>query len=70
MRKRIVKTSSKVKYKSGKTKGIPYIVKETAPAYGNYQVDITDKKKNKTPFSVLSLFSGCGGLDLGFVGGF
>jgi DNA (cytosine-5)-methyltransferase 1 len=29
-----------------------------------------DKKARKTSFKVISLFSGCGGMDLGFIGGF
>lgn len=41
----------------------PFIVRESQPLYGN-------RPKLKSHFSVISLFSGCGGLDLGFVGGF
>lgn len=70
MKKRTSKIPPEVKYKFNKAKNAPYIVRETGPDYGSYQSKIGEQKKVKTPFSVLSLFSGCGGLDLGFVGGF
>jgi len=34
------------------------------------QVNNNTKSKRKETLSVLSLFSGCGGMDLGFEGGF
>ncbi|WP_312076731.1 hypothetical protein [Chryseobacterium sp.] len=34
-----------------------------------YYQDVKSRKKNDT-LNVLSLFSGCGGMDLGFEGGF
>lgn len=34
------------------------------------KVDVKAIKKAKKPFKVVSLFSGCGGLDVGFMGGF
>jgi len=70
MRKRTNKTPHKVKYKFSKAKNAPYIIRETGQDYGSYQPQVNKQKKDKTPFSVLSLFSGCGGLDLGFSGGF
>ncbi len=59
-----------MRYKYSKTKNIPYVVRETAPAYGSYRSSATVQKETNKSFSVLSLFSGCGGLDLGFIGGF
>ncbi|MDO8676675.1 MAG: DNA cytosine methyltransferase [Candidatus Azambacteria bacterium] len=70
MKKRIKKTSSRIKYKYNKVKNAPYIIRETAPIYGCYQSSTISQKEIKKSYSVLSLFSGCGGLDLGFVGGF
>ena len=70
MKKRITKISPRVKYKYNETKNAPYIVRETVPTYGSYQPRTTDQKETKNPLSIISLFSGCGGLDLGFVGGF
>ena len=67
MKRRTNKTSALIKYKSDKTKNTPYIVRENVSVYGDYQPQTVDRKN---PFSILSLFSGCGGLDLGFVGGF
>lgn len=70
MKKRTNKTFPRVKYKYNKAKNAPYVVRETAPTYGSYQPRTIGQKETQKTFSVLSLFSGCGGLDLGFVGGF
>ena len=64
------KTFPQVKYKYSKTQNAPYVVREATSSYGSYQPPVTDQKEAKKSFSVISLFSGCGGLDLGFVGGF
>lgn len=70
MKKRTNKIVHKVKYKFSKANSAPYIVRESGPNYDTYQLQVNEQKKAKIPFSTLSLFSGCGGLDLGFVGGF
>lgn len=44
------------------------VVKEPQLEFLYYQ-DVKSRKKNET-LNVLSLFSGCGGMDLGFEGGF
>ena len=44
------------------------VVKEPQLEFLYYQ-DVKSRKKNDT-LNVLSLFSGCGGMDLGFEGGF
>ena len=48
----------------------PFIVRESISAYGRNQTKPPAPKRSEKKFSVLSLFSGCGGLDLGFTGGF
>lgn len=58
------------KYKYNQMKGEPFIVRESAPPYGNYSSRAPSLKETRKRYSVISLFSGCGGLDLGFVGGF
>ena len=50
-------------------KSEPFIIRESRPLYGNRSKP-TPRRKIKSNFSIISLFSGCGGLDLGFVGGF
>lgn len=70
MKKRVSKVFSKLKYKYSKTKNTPYVVREATSAYGISQSQSAGQKEITKLFSVLSLFSGCGGLDLGFVGGF
>ena len=64
------KISPMVKYEHGKTQNAPYIVRETTSPYGSYHPLTTEQKETRKTFSVLSLFSGCGGLDLGFTGSF
>lgn len=68
------KKAKKVIYKNHKekigNKFEPFIVRETAPAYGVYSPIIESKEVKKKTFSIISLFSGCGGLDLGFNGDF
>jgi len=44
------------------------VVKEPQLEFLYYQ-DVKSRKKNDT-LNVFSLFSGCGGMDLGFEGGF
>ena len=51
-------------------RSIPDAVREKATDYGAKGFSTTKDKGNEGSYSVLSLFSGCGGLDLGFVGGF
>ncbi len=46
----------------------PFIVKEAGRSYGENSKSASLGKGNR--YSVVSLFSGCGGLDLGFIGGF
>lgn len=70
MKKQTNKIFPLVKYKYSKAINAPYIVRETASTYGGYQPQIADQDDDRKCFSVISLFSGCGGLDLGFVGGF
>jgi DNA (cytosine-5)-methyltransferase 1 len=70
MKKRINKISPRMKYKYNKAKNAPYIVREAAQTYGGYQPQVTSQKQTKKVFTVISLFAGCGGLDLGFTGGF
>ena len=48
----------------------PFIVRESSTSHGDYSTQTTDDSVRKKTYSVISLFSGCGGLDLGFVGGF
>lgn len=57
-------------YKYNEKKNEPFIIRESSVTYENQASASTDQKKTKKSFSVVSLFSGCGGLDLGFVGGF
>ena len=72
MKKKIKKnkTNARGKYRYDEIKYAPYIIRETAPPYDSYSSQITNPKEKQKCFSVISLFSGCGGLDLGFVGGF
>lgn len=70
MKKRVSKVFSRLKYRYSKTKNTPYVVREATSFYSHYQPRTTGQGEAKKFFSVLSLFSGCGGLDLGFVGGF
>jgi len=48
----------------------PFIVREAGSVYGEGLKPINKLQKKSDKYSVVSLFSGCGGLDLGFVGGF
>lgn len=66
-RKNIQKVISP-QYKSNRKENEPFVVREALSSYGTPTV--TKKAETKKRFSVLSLFAGCGGLDLGFVGGF
>ena len=70
MKKLISKNFSQVKYKHDKAKNAPFVVRENVLTYGTHWPPTTDQKETKKSFSVLSLFSGCGGLDLGFRGDF
>src|SRR3989344_465828 len=48
----------------------PFIVRETPASYGAVQRPSIKQKQGEKFYSVSSLFSGCGGLDLGFIGNF
>lgn len=62
-------THNKTQY--DKKKVGPFIVKESSSVfYGDQAISLEKQKKLKKSYSVLSLFTGCGGLDLGFTGGF
>jgi DNA (cytosine-5)-methyltransferase 1 len=64
-----LQTSSNKGY-SRKALPSPNLLKETNPiAYGHAAVS-NGNGKSMRKFSVVSMFSGCGGMDLGFVGGF
>lgn len=67
-RKWPIKKAKKMIYKA--SQGVPFVVRETAPAYGVHSLTTPKLSEKVDNFSVVSLFSGCGGLDLGFVGGF
>ena len=58
------------KYKYDKSKCGPYVIRETISTYGDYLPATINRKELKRRYSVVSLFSGCGGLDLGFIGEF
>jgi len=45
-------------------------VREAGSSYGDGSEAYNKPRDNRKKYSVVSLFSGCGGLDLGFVGGF
>lgn len=64
------KTYREWKAEYGKIKSIPFIVRDTTAVYGNNTLKVASRKETRKSYSVVSLFSGCGGLDLGFVGGF
>lgn len=53
-----------------KLKNEPHVVREIGPRYGSDKRRKTIVKNKEKSFSTISLFSGCGGLDLGFTGGF
>ncbi len=57
-------------YIQKKCDGGPFVVKELTPIYGKNGKKVTRRVEKSGYFSVVSLFSGCGGLDLGFEGGF
>ena len=68
-RKNKIQLRRKVKYDEKIRR--PFIVRESSTAYGDdYSSSITKQKRLKKFYSIISLFSGCGGLDLGFVGNF
>ncbi|MCX5642318.1 MAG: DNA cytosine methyltransferase [Candidatus Omnitrophica bacterium] len=69
-KKRSNKILPQGKYKYSEKKSNPFIVRESSPPYGNYPPPVINRRENRRRFSVISLFSGCGGLDLGFIGGF
>lgn len=51
--------------------GNPFIVRDAGISYGNISNNLnTSSKKVGKKYSVVSLFSGCGGSDLGLIGGF
>lgn len=47
MKKRTDKISSRIKYKYNRTKNAPYIIREVAPPYGDYQSLTADRKENQ-----------------------
>ena len=65
-----VQSRRKVRY-DDKVRG-PFIVRESSASYGESDSpqSVIRQKGQKKFYSVVSLFSGCGGLDLGFVGNF
>lgn len=63
--KTVKNTSTEYKYAQNKNE--PFVVRESPTRYGSA---VRGQAKAKKRFSVVSLFSGCGGLDLGFSGGF
>ena len=68
-RKNKIQLRRKVKYDEKIRR--PFIVRESSTAYGDdYSSSITKQKRLTKFYSIISLFSGCGGLDLGFVGNF
>ena len=68
--KRKNKTPARKRAKYEVKKRGPYIVRETPVSYGVVQRPSIKQKQGKKFYSVSSLFSGCGGLDLGFIGNF
>lgn len=69
-KKRTIKTTVQKKIKYSQSRNGPFVVRESGVSYGDSHSKIVDEKNSKRTYSVVSLFSGCGGLDLGFVGGF
>lgn len=69
-RKNQIQSGRRVKYDDKIRK--PFIVKESSTSYGESDSSSSVKKQKGSNkfYSVISLFSGCGGLDLGFIGNF
>jgi len=67
-KKKKIISDSKVKYVNKKRN--PFVVRETGSLYGEKFLSVNKQRETGKKYSVVSLFSGCGGLDLGFIGGF
>ena len=67
-KKGVNKISTRIKHKYDEARPTPFVVRETSPSYGHPSSPAEKEKQGK--YSVISLFAGCGGLDLGFAGGF
>jgi len=67
-RKKKIISSRNVKY--SEKRRAPFVVRETGSAYGEETRFAEKSPKARKKYSIASLFSGCGGLDLGFMGGF
>ena len=67
---RLESAPTRSKRYSHRTASAPNLVKESSGAvYGHLETSNGNGKATRK-FSVVSMFSGCGGMDLGFVGGF
>lgn len=68
VRKNKIRLRKKVRY-DVKKQG-PFIVRESPAVYGVTQPSPIKQRRAEKLYSIISLFSGCGGLDLGFIGNF